>query len=87
VRRSQTAHLGRSGGSLLLAGLVTGAVLVAGCSHTVHGNPVASPETGGTEPAFPTRRPTVPQPTPQSPAPPGPTAPAGTIPLPPDDNG
>ena len=44
---------------LALAGLLTGAVLVAGCQTDVSGNPVVSPEPP-TEPSFPTSRPTRP---------------------------
>jgi hypothetical protein len=72
-------------------------VLVAGCSTTIDGKPVAMPGAGPTEPSFPTPRQspipptaTVPPPTtspgaPTTPA--SPTAPAGAIPLPPDQNG
>lgn len=74
-------------------------VLVAGCSSTVDGRPIAAPGAGPTEPSFPTSRPSavppttssLPSPTPSSipPAvpPTSPTAPAGAIPLKPDDSG
>ncbi|WP_343601434.1 hypothetical protein [Mycobacterium sp.] len=72
------------GGCLLLAG----AVVIAGCSSTVEGRPVAAPGAGAAEPSVPTARPPVSPPA-RKPAPPpgGPTAPGGPISLPPDDNG
>lgn len=71
--------------------LVAAAVLLAGCSTTVNGRPIAAPGPGPTEPSFPTSRPsTSPSPTP-TPGPPttpaSPTAPSGAIPLKPDQNG
>lgn len=69
-------------------GLLAAAVLVAGCSTTIDGRPIASPGGGPSEPSFPTSRPTTsPAPTSSPVAPTGPTGPAGTIPLPPDQNG
>ncbi|GAB7144138.1 hypothetical protein [Mycobacterium riyadhense] len=71
--------------------LLAGAVLVAGCSTTIDGRPVASPGAGPTEPSFPTSQPTKSPPPTAGPAPPttpaSPTAPEGAIPLPPDENG
>jgi hypothetical protein len=71
----------RSCGCLLLAG----ATLVAGCSSTIDGRPVASPGAGATEPSHPTRMPRPPTPPAQPTAPSGP--PAGAIPLQPDEHG
>ncbi|MGH3633585.1 hypothetical protein [Mycobacterium sp.] len=67
------AQRARTGGWLLAV------LLVAGCSSTVDGNPVASPGA----------KPSVPPPTAKPPQPgtPRPTGPAGAIPLPPDDKG
>lgn len=69
-------------------------LLVAGCTHTTDGTPVASPGAGAGEPSFPTTRPSVSPPTspvPSRPSRPGapatPTTPAGAIPLAPNDNG
>jgi hypothetical protein len=86
VRLSQKARWG-------LAALA-GSALVAGCSTTIDGRPIASPGAGPTEPTFPTSRPSRPTAAPPStinPGPPttpaSPTAPVGAIPLPPDQNG
>jgi hypothetical protein len=68
-------------GCLLLAG----AAVVAGCSSTITGRPVAAPGAGAPEPAFPTSRP--PASPPVSPHPTTPSGPARAIPLPPDENG
>ncbi|HYB39420.1 MAG TPA: hypothetical protein VEF72_29300 [Mycobacterium sp.] len=73
----------RSCGCLLLAG----AVLVAGCSSTIDGKPVASPGAGATEPSYPTRRPSPSPPTPPAQPTAPSTPPAGVIPLQPDENG
>ncbi|OSC38130.1 hypothetical protein [Mycobacterium decipiens] len=73
-----------------LAALLAATALVAGCTTTIAGRPVASPGSGPTEPTFPTPRPsTSPRTTaPTQPtAPASPTAPAGAVPLPPDQNG
>ncbi|MGH3562061.1 MAG: hypothetical protein ACRDTN_09755 [Mycobacterium sp.] len=78
MRRSDQARLAVADGWLALVIVL----LVAGCSHTTDGRPIASPGAGATEPSFPTTRPA-----PSVPAPPTPTAPAGAIPLPPNDNG
>lgn len=75
------SRLTRAGGWLLSAVL-----LVAGCSSTLDGHPVASPGAGPTEPTSPRAKPSVPPPT-AKPAPVSPTAPAGAIPLPPNQNG
>lgn len=84
MRVSDQVKLGVAGGWLaLLVGLV-----VAGCSSTIDGRPTASPEAGGTEPSFPTTRPSVSPPTPAPrPTPTAPAKPGGAIPLPPNDNG
>jgi hypothetical protein len=74
-------------GWLLLAGLLTSAALVSGCSSQIHGKPVASPPAGATEPSFPKAKPSIPSPTPSPPAPPSANPPAGAIPLPPDQKG
>ncbi|TDH48175.1 hypothetical protein E2F47_24885 [Mycobacterium eburneum] len=67
------------------ASLLAGAALLAGCSSTVDGQPVASPGAGtATEPSFPAPRPSTSRPAAPSPSP---TAPAGAIPLPPNANG
>lgn len=75
MRLSQRARCG------LIA--MAGTAVVAGCSTTVAGRPVASPWAGLTEPSFPTAKPTT--------APPrisaNPAPPAGAIPLKPDQNG
>jgi hypothetical protein len=93
VRLSQKAR-GVAGGSSLLAALLVGAVLIAGCSNIIEGTPIATPGAGPTEPSFPTPRLTPPSqqpttsPTPGPPtAPASPTTPAGAIPLKPDQNG
>jgi hypothetical protein len=83
----ERAKTARVGGRLLLAGLLTSAALVSGCSSLIHGKPVASPPAGATEPSLPKARPSVPSPTPSRPAPPSANPPAGAIPLPPDQNG
>ncbi|OBK50925.1 hypothetical protein [Mycobacterium kubicae] len=80
-----------------VAALLAATALVAGCSTTITGRPVAAPGAGPTEPSFPTPRPgTIPPTTPTTPpstpapssAPPTtPTAPAGAIPLKPDESG
>lgn len=69
--------------------LLAAAVLVAGCSTTIDGRPIAAPGAGPTEPAFPTPRPSAPTSTPVAvPVPPTPTSTApGAIPLKPDDSG
>jgi hypothetical protein len=71
----------------LLAGLLTSAVLVGGCSSIIHGKPVASPGPGPAEPSFPKARPSIPSRAPAQPGPPSAAPPAGAIPLPPDPNG
>jgi len=92
VRLLLNARRSLAGGSLVLAGLLAGSVLVSGCGSTIEGKPVAAPGAGPTEPSFPTPRqsPTLSPPTTgnsPTPAPASPTAPAGAIPLPPDQNG
>jgi hypothetical protein len=84
---SENANGTTVGGRLLLAGLLTSAALVSGCSTLIHGNPVANPAAGPTEPSFPKAQPSVPSPTSPKSAPPGANPPAGAIPLPPDQNG
>jgi hypothetical protein len=74
-------------GSRLLAGLLLSGALLSGCHSTTHGNPVASPGAGPTEPSFPKAKPSIPSPAPSRPAPPSGNPPAGAIPLPPDPNG
>ena len=74
-------------GGQLLAGLVLSAALLSGCHSTTHGNPVASPGAGPTEPSFPKAKPSIPSPSPTPSAPPSANPPAGAIPLPPDSNG
>jgi hypothetical protein len=72
------------------AGLLLAALVAAGCSSTVGGDPVASPGAGAPEPSYPRTKPSAPPPAanPSQPtAPPSPTAPGGAIPLPPNDNG
>lgn len=73
-------------------GWLAAAVLVAGCSSTIDGRPIASPGAGPTEPTFPTSRPSAAPPTSSAPAPAPPPAPPtsptpGAIPLKPDENG
>jgi hypothetical protein len=96
VRLSQKARRGPAVGALVLAALLASPVLISGCSSIIEGRPVATPDTGPTEPTFPTPRSsptqsppsttTSPLPAPPT-TPPSPTAPAGAIPLPPDNNG
>jgi len=71
----------------VLAGLVLSAALIGGCHNVTHGNPVASPGAGPTEPTFPKAKPSIPAPAPSRPAPSSGAPPAGAIPLPPDPNG
>lgn len=75
----------RAAATLTLAG----ALLLAGCSTTVDGHPIAAPGGGGpAEPSFRPPRTSTPAPSPPAPAPPAvPNQPADAIPLPPDDNG
>jgi hypothetical protein len=80
---SQRAKTAAVGGQLLLAGLLTSAALVSGCSSLIHGKPVANPGPGATEPSLPKAKPSVPAPT----STPGANPPAGAIPLPPNQNG
>jgi hypothetical protein len=92
VRLSQRALRGLAGGPPLLAAVLAGGMLLAGCSTMIDGKPVATPGTGPTEPSFPTpsQTSTAPAPTTTSPGPTtpaSPTAPAGAIPLKPDQNG
>jgi hypothetical protein len=84
---SERAKTATVGGRLLLAGLLTSAALMTGCSSLIHGKPVANPGAGATEPSFPKARPSIPSPTSSQPAPPSANPPAGAIPLPPDHNG
>jgi hypothetical protein len=63
---------------------VTTAALVVGCSNTIGGEPMGSPNTGATKPSYPAVQPSVPPPA-RSPSQPPP--PAGAVPLPPDGNG
>ncbi|MGV0624445.1 hypothetical protein [Mycolicibacter minnesotensis] len=76
------------------------ALLLAGCSNTVDGNPTAAPGGGPPEPSFrpprtSTAPPTTPLPTtpnrpskpPKPPQPSGPGQPSDAVALPPDDNG
>jgi hypothetical protein len=74
-------------GGQLLAGLLLGAVLLSGCHSTTHGNPVASPGAGPTEPTYPKAKPSIPSPTPSTPSPSNANPPAGATPLEPDPNG
>jgi hypothetical protein len=74
-------------GGRLLAGLTLSAALLSGCHSMTHGNPVASPGAGPTEPSFPKAKPSNPAPAPSRPAPPSANPPAGAIPLPIDQNG
>ncbi len=78
MRVKDRAKLGVAGGWLAV-----GALIVAGCSSTIDGRPIASPGAGPTEPAFPTPRPTTAPSAPSS----APAVPSGAIPLPPDENG
>ncbi len=92
MRLSQRALRGLAGGPALLAAVLAGGVLLAGCSTIIDGKPVATPGTSPTEPSFPTpsQTSTAPPPTTTSPGPTtpaSPTAPAGAIPLKPDQNG
>ncbi|WP_039891054.1 hypothetical protein [Mycobacterium xenopi] len=81
MRISPTQRFVVAGGWLL-----AGVLLVAGCTSTVAGRPVASPGPGATEPSYPRpSRPPAPK-TPPQPTPPT-RVPAGAIPLPPDENG
>lgn len=86
--------------SVLAVVVLAVALLVAGCSHTTTGRPIAGPGAGPTEPSFPTtttaRPPTTPPstPAPTTPVPstqptkPGkPAKPSDAIPLAPDSNG
>ena len=94
MRLSQKAR-GLADRSSLLAALLVGVVLLAGCSNIIEGKPIATPGAGPTEPSFPTPRltppsqpPTTTSPTPGRPTTPAsPTTPAGAIPLTPDQNG
>jgi hypothetical protein len=71
----------------LAAGLLLSAVVLAGCSTTVEGNPVAS-SVAPTEPSFPTSRPTrTPSPSSAPPSTPPPTGLPGATTLPPDESG
>jgi hypothetical protein len=74
-------------GGRLLAGLLLSAALLSGCHSTTHGNPVASPGAGPTEPSFPKAKPSIPSPAPSRPGPSSGTPPAGAIPLQPDASG
>ena len=99
MRLSQERRCGFQPGmkphSLLIAALLSSAVLAAGCSSIIHGKPVATPGTGTTGTSLPppptTTTTTVPPPPASTSLPPttspGPTAPAGAIPLKPDQNG
>jgi hypothetical protein len=92
VRLSQRALRGLAGGPPLLAAVLAGGMLLAGCSTMIDGKPVATPGSGPTEPSAPTpsQTSTAPPPTTTSPGPTtpaSPTAPAGAIPLKPDQNG
>lgn len=71
----------------LAVGLLLSAAVLAGCSTTVEGNPVAS-SASPTEPSFPTSRPTRP-PSPSStpPTTPPSTGQPGATTLPPDESG
>src|SRR6185312_7913790 len=71
----------------LAVGLLLSAVVLAGCSTTVDGNPVAS-SASPTEPSFPTSRPTRPtSPSSTPPSTPPPTGQPGGTTLPPDESG
>lgn len=100
---NQTSNRAKSGvtgrrPALTALTALTATLLVAGCSSTIDGRPVAGPGAGPTEPSFPTTRPAprptaVPAPPTETTSPEGPRgpatapAPAGAIPLPPNDNG
>ncbi|HET9876154.1 MAG TPA: hypothetical protein VFQ37_10360 [Mycobacterium sp.] len=73
--------LSAAGGWLAL----TAALLVAGCSSTIDGRPIASPGAGATEPSFPT--PSALPPTAVPAPPPSAKTPGSAIPLLPNDNG
>ena len=80
-----TRCLTSSGAALLLASIA----LIAACSSTVDGRPIAVSQ-GGAEPAFPHRRPSMSPPatpTPQLPTQSAPHTPADAIELPPDSDG
>jgi hypothetical protein len=83
VRVSDRAKLGVAGGwpALVIA------LLVAGCSFTIDGRPIASPGVGATEPSFPTPRPSVSPPATSVPSTPAAPLTPGAIPLPPNDDG
>src|ERR1700738_2009987 len=84
----ERAKTARVGGRLLLAGLLTSAALVSGCSSLIPRKPAAPPPPAGApDPSLPKARPSVPPPPPSRPAPPSANPPAGAIPLPPDQNG
>jgi hypothetical protein len=71
----------------LIAGLLLSAAVLAGCSTTIEGNPVAS-SASPTEPSFPTTRPTrTTPPTSTAPSTPAPTGQPGATDLPPDESG
>ncbi len=74
----------------LAVGLLLSAAVLAGCSTTVEGNPVAS-SAAPTEPSFPTSRPTrTPSPSSTPPTPssvPPPSGQPGATELPPDESG
>ena len=74
-------------GGRLLVGLLLSAALLSGCHSTTHGNPVASPGSGPTEPSFPKAKPSIPSPSRRVLLPPAGNPPAGAIPLPPDQSG
>lgn len=71
--------------------LLAAAVLLAGCSTTIDGRPIAAPGAGPTEPTFPTPRPTGAPPATSTPiavpVPPSTSSTPGAIPLKPDQNG
>ncbi|MBY0443386.1 MAG: hypothetical protein K2Q25_14815 [Mycobacteriaceae bacterium] len=78
-------RVGVTGGTLLVAAIA----LIAACSSTVAGRPAAVPW-GGTEPSFPSTRPSMSSPTtstPQLPTQSTPRAPADATELPPDPDG
>ena len=96
MRLSQRTLRGLAGGPPLLVGRAGRcACLLAGCSTTIDGKPVATPGAGPTEPSVSRRPgrahqlrrrlPTTTSAPPTTPA--SPTAPAGAIPLKPDQNG
>lgn len=72
----------------LAVGLLLSAAVLAGCSTTVEGNPVAS-SASPTEPSFPTSRPPTrtQSPTSTPPSAPPPTGQPGATTLPPDESG